>query len=269
MQVGDKVRIKRTNTIHEIESIIIGRYWNRYKLKGVCYSFLGGELEFDLDKKEPIKKVSISEILRVGDKMRIKGNKQIYEIESIYKDDYFELLGKDGIFHISELEIVIPNKPVRYEPKLKYVSIDNFKVGDIVEKDGFLFEILEIKLSKFKLKTLSKDFYIEANCKELNKCRILKERELIKETDFYFDGGVIKPTECAGYNVYSFDVGNYFRVEKKTNEPEFDFIATWQKEREFYLIESKGGSLSRMDKPEFEEYCEKMDRLNVKYRIIE
>lgn len=190
-KVGDKVRIKRTNTIHEIESIVIVDSWSKAKLKGLCFTFSIGELSKDLDKKEPIKKVPISEILRVGDKMRIKGNKQIYEIESIYKDDYFELLGKDGIFHISELEIVIPNNPVRYEPKLKYVSIDNFKVGDIVEKDGFLFEILEIKLSKFKLKPLSKDFYIESSCKELNKPKedyyYLQYGDIIQEGDEFIN----------------------------------------------------------------------------------
>jgi len=106
-RVGDKVRIKRTNTIHEIESIVIVDSWSKAKLKGLCFTFSIGELSKDLDMVQPYQ------------------------------------------------------------------------------------------------------------------------------------------------------------------EPEFDFIATWQKEREFYLIESKGGSLSRMDKPEFEEYCEKMDRLNVKYRIIE
>lgn len=68
---------------------------------------------------------------------------------------------------------------------------------------------------------------------------------------------------------FTFWISELSKDLNTTQEPEFDFIATWQKEREFYLIESNGGSLSRMDKPEFEEYCEKMDRLNVKYRIIE
>ena len=222
-KVGDKVRIKRTNTIHEIESIIIGRYWNRYKLKGVCYSFLGGELESDKNELD--------------------------------------------------LELILPNKPVRYEPKLKYVSIDNFKVGDIVEKDGFLFEILEIKLSKFKLKPLSKEFYIEASCKELNKPKedyyYLQYGDIIKEGDEFTNNNGVNWNSGVNSIGQILTWNTPYRRKIKPKEHEFDFIATWQKEREFYLIESKGGSLSRMDKPEFEEYCEKMDRLNVKYRIIE
>lgn len=313
-KVGDKVRIKRTNTIHEIESIVIVDCWFKLKLKGLCFTFWISELEsvptykekvesIMLDKlikdidtmlikqmndkisswqnkhidftkggytpnSEPIKKVPISEILRVGDLMRVKRNGYVSKIiEFSPSEKSIMLFGCDDWFLLEELEIVTPNKPVRYEPKLKYVSIDNFKVGDIVEKDGFLFEILEIKLSKFKLRPLNKDFYIEASCKDFNKCKELKAGEIIRKTDFWYYNGFIKPTTCEGDIVMDSD--SYFRVEKQTQEPEFDFIAIWQKEREFYLIESKGGSLSRMDKPEFEEYCEKMDRLNVKYRIIE
>lgn len=333
-KVGDKVKIKRTNTVHEIESIISfdSGYVTKtkIKLKGLIFEFGFGEITDDLDMEHfrligvgfesgtneldlelvmpnkpiqyKVKTVRANEFLRIGDRMKVKGSDIIYEIEAIYKDNYFELLGRDGIYHISELEIVIPNKPVRYEPKTNdkhhpplksykqnYISINGFKKGDIVEKDGLLFEIVELNAAMpFKLKPISEGFYVEFDPNELKPAKAQEPTKSdlevlyneLKERKKYLDSAVI----LEEYNVFavkgmqkentliSVRVGEMLLKNikiKPVTPKEPDFIATWQKEREFYLIESKCGSLSRMDKPEFEEYCEKMDKLNVKYKVIE
>ena len=235
MNIGDKVKIKRTDTIHEIESIEPFFYWNIYKLKGLSFSFVNHELE-------QIQKLNIN-------------------------DSHF--------------------KPI-IDYKLEYQSIDNMKVGDIVELKGtnIIAEIVSLSLSYFELKILNTDIIIKANSKDLQHSQRFKDalKEVCNTNTAKLKIGdyvVICSQKSKNKNKIALIIeinDNWIFVKHENGETEISypeylkkvaFVATWQKEREFYLIENTFGTLSKMDKPEFQEYCEKMDTLNVKYKILE
>jgi len=287
--VREKVKVNGLNAIIEAFGVYNNQFY--YKLEGLPFDFNENELskidndmihveidftkggytpnseltDFDKNKKldsiiekyDKIKREQNINFYKIGDFVKVKG----------YENDLFEIIDKDKINGLFNLKSLYTNN--------RFLDVDVNIIYHAIEFTRALKKVIDKSKNPKTHLDINIGDYVEISEKwgrSKKPHKVIDIKKYGSDYYYYLDG-----------NDYGFSKHSLRKVaqnEIPTKEPKlkyefinyepevYSFIATWQKQREFYLIETKGGSLSRMDKPEFEEYCEKMDKLGIKYKII-